>query len=189
MVLYLEDELDGVARRSADTAGSETKVSVRATDNNLDGVSGGGDRGWTRRARVRRISRCPYVTTEGDSISHERRSGRRGDGSGSIVSGPSGRRGVLRIRLQLGADCKSSVLEVCEGVGGTVSATVDRADHTSSAMAIRSVASLITKHPDWLRVGHIDGEGGPIRRGNVGTDGLETRIETTSFEAARASKR
>lgn len=131
MVLYLEDELDGVARRSADTAGSETKVSVRATNNNLDGVSGGGDRGGTRRARVRRIGRGPYVTTEGDSISHERWSGRRGDGGRSIVSGPSGRWGVLRIRFQLCANRKSSVLEICEGVGGTVSATVDRADHTT----------------------------------------------------------
>jgi len=189
VVLNLEDELDGVSRRSTDTAWSETKISVGAANDDLNSVSIGRDRGGTRRARVRRIRCRPHIATEGDGIYHEGWSGGRGDGRGSIVSGPSRRWGVLRVSLELGADCKSSVLEVGEGVGGTISTTINGADHASSAMAVRSVCSLITEHPDWLSVVHSDGKGGPIRRSNIGTNWLETRVKTTIFEGTRASKR
>jgi len=108
--------------------------------------------------------------------------------SGSIGRERGGTRGVLRTSLELGADCKSSVLEVGEGVGGTVTTTIDGADHPSSAMAVRSVCSLITEHPDRLSVVHGDGKGGPIRRGNIGTNWLETRVKTAILEGTRASK-
>jgi hypothetical protein len=35
-------------------------------------------------------------------------------------------------------------------------------NHTSSAMTVRCVASLITEHPDRLRVVHKDSVGGPF---------------------------
>ena len=71
MVLNLEDELDCVTRGSGDTAGGETKVSVGATNNDLDGVSGGRDGGRTRRAGVRRIGRGPHIATKRDGVSYE----------------------------------------------------------------------------------------------------------------------
>lgn len=77
-------------------------------------------------------------------------------------------------------------------------------------MAIRGVARLITEHPDWLclkgqgngrseivmetvagrqkkmaYVGHINGEGGPIRRSNVGTDGLAWTHAKSGYNAGR----
>ena len=115
MVLDLEDELDGVSGRSTDTAWGESEISVGTTNNDLNGVSSGRDRGGARRARVRRICCRPHITAEGNCISAERWGGGRGDGRGSIVSGPGGRRwGALSIGLEFGADRKSSGLEVGE---------------------------------------------------------------------------
>lgn len=133
MVLNLEDELDGVSRRSTDTARSETEISVWTTNDDFDGVSRGRQRGGARRARVRRIGSRPNVVTEGDSISPERWNRGCGDGHCSIVSSPGGRWGVLGTSLKLSADCKCSVLEVSEGVGRTVSPTVDGVDHTTAS--------------------------------------------------------
>jgi len=103
MVLNVEDKLDGVVRSSADTAGSESKI-VGATNNNLNGVSSSRDRSGSRR-----------------------RSG-SGSGGGSIAR-VTGR--ALSVGLELSANCKSGILEVCERVGGTVSATVDGVDHAT----------------------------------------------------------
>ena len=132
VVLHLEDELDGITRSSTNTVRSVGEISVGTTDNNLDDVAGRGDRGGTRRPGVRRVGRCPNVATERDGICHKGWRGRRGDGSGSVISGPSGR-WILSISLELSADRESSVLEVGEGVGGTVSTTVDGMDHTTAS--------------------------------------------------------
>lgn len=103
MVLDVEDELDGVMRGSADTVGSERKISG-ATNNNLNGVSASRDRTGSRRG-----SGC--------------------SGSSVAVAGGAGR--VLSAGLELGANCKSGVLEVGEGVVGSVSTAVDGVDHAT----------------------------------------------------------
>ena len=133
MILNLEDELDGVSRGSTDTAWGETEISVRTTNNDLDGVSRGRNGGGTRRVGIRRISCRPHVVTEGDCISYERWSRWCGDGHCSIISGQGRRWGILGASLELCADCKSSILKVGEGVGGTVTATVDGVDHTTAS--------------------------------------------------------
>jgi len=188
VVLNLEDELDGVSRRSGDTAWSETEIAVGTTDNDLDSVSRGREGSGTWRVGVRRICCRPHVSTEGDGISHERWSRGCGDGHGSVVSGQGGR-WVLGTSLELSADCKSSVLEVSEGVGGTVSTTVDGGDHASATMTVWGVGGLVTEHPDWLSIVHIYSEGRPICRSNVGADWLETRAKTTRLEGTRTGKR
>ena len=98
VVLDLEGELDGLARSSGDTAGSEREISVGATNNNFNGASGGSGRARRRRGA-------------GVGIGHR---------AGGRVPGTS---------LELGADRESGVLEVGEGVGGSVSTAVDGVDH------------------------------------------------------------
>lgn len=111
------------------------------------------------------------MTTESDGISHKRWSRRRGDGGRSIISGPSGRRVLSTAGLELGANRKGRVFEIGEGIGRTVSTTVNGANHTTvnshgdkclgnnseirrihirSAMAIGGVARLLAVHPNWV---------------------------------------
>ena len=131
MVLDLESEPDRVTRSSADTARSESEVAVGATNNDLDDISTGGDRGGSRRVRVRRIGRRPNIRTKGDGVSHKRWNGRGRDSGASVVGGPSGTGRILPISLELGANIEGGFLEVGERVGGSVSATVDCMDHTA----------------------------------------------------------
>jgi hypothetical protein len=188
VVLSAEGELDDVTRRCADTTRSENET-VGTANNDLDGVSGLRDRGGARRVRVRRIGRRPYISTEGDGVSHERWGRGRGDGGGSVISGPSGTGRVLVTSIELGANIKSGFLEVGEGVGGSVSATVDGMDHTSSAMALRGAGSLVTENPDRFSIIHIDSVRGPIGDSDVGTYWTETRVNPALFVSARASER
>jgi len=189
VVLNLEDELDGITRRSADTVGSEREISVGATNNDLDGVSGRRDRGGSRRVGVRRIGRRPYVGTKGDGVGHERWRRGRGDGGASVVSGPSGCGRVLGSTLEHGTNVESGLLEVGERVGASVSTTVDGMDHTSSTMGIRSVGRLVTEHPDRLSIIYVDSERGPVGHSDVGTHWLETRVKPTRFGTTRAGER
>ena len=131
MVFDLEDELDGVARSSADTARSETEISVGTTNNNLNGVSRARNRSGSRRVGVRRIGRRPHITTKSDGIGNKRWRGGRGDGGSSVIGGPCGTGWVLSVSLELGANRKSGILEVGEGIGSSVSATVDSVDHAT----------------------------------------------------------
>jgi len=188
MVLSLEDELDGVPRRSADTTGTETECSV-ATNDNLNGVSGRRGRGGSWRVGVRRISRRPHIGAEGDGTGNEGWRRGRGNGSGSVVGGPSGTGRILSVSLERGTNRQSGVLEVGERVGRSVSTTIDGVDHATAAVAARSVAGLRTEYPNWIGIGYIHSERRQVGRGDVGTHWHETRVKATIFVSARTGER
>lgn len=179
------DLLTGGLVGQGHTGGSERRLDngvVLLLEDELDGVMRGSA------DTIGSVSEIPAGAANDDLDSVSGRSGRGWGGGGSVIIGRARRCGVLSIGLELGPNRKSSVLEVSERVGGTVSTTVDGGDHTGPTMAVWGVAALSAVHPDWLSVVNVNGKSWPVCRSNVDGDWLETRVKTTLFGRAGSSK-